>query len=65
MRHFLPDLPEEDENAIWKAAGTEGTPMGRVGQPAEVAAVLAFLASDESPLRHRAAYSVDGGYLAR
>lgn len=23
--------------------------MGRVGQPAEVAAVLAFLASDESP----------------
>jgi 3alpha(or 20beta)-hydroxysteroid dehydrogenase len=40
------------------------TPMGRQGEPAEVAAVVAFLASDESSFVTGAEYSVDGGYLA-
>jgi meso-butanediol dehydrogenase / (S,S)-butanediol dehydrogenase / diacetyl reductase len=33
VRHFMPDLSQEDEDAIWENAGAQGTPMGRVGRP--------------------------------
>jgi NAD(P)-dependent dehydrogenase (short-subunit alcohol dehydrogenase family) len=39
-------------------------PQGRSGAPDEVAAVVAFLLSDESPYVNGAAYSVDGGETA-
>ncbi len=39
-----------------------GTPMGRMGQPAEVAAVILFLASDASSLMTGSIVAVDGGY---
>jgi len=39
-------------------------PQGRSGTPDEVAAVVAFLLSDESPYVNGAAYSVDGGETA-
>ena len=39
-------------------------PQGRRGTPDEVAAVVAFLLSDESPYVNGAAYSVDGGETA-
>ncbi len=40
----------------------DGTPMGRLGQPEEVAAVVAFLASDAASLMTGAIVVVDGGY---
>ena len=39
-------------------------PVGRFGQPAEVAKVVLFLASDESSFVTGAAWSVDGGLSA-
>jgi NAD(P)-dependent dehydrogenase (short-subunit alcohol dehydrogenase family) len=40
----------------------DGTPMGRLGEPEEVAAVVLFLASDAASLMTGAIVVVDGGY---
>ncbi len=40
----------------------DGTPMGRLGEPEEVAAVAAFLASDAASLMTGAIVLADGGY---
>jgi NAD(P)-dependent dehydrogenase (short-subunit alcohol dehydrogenase family) len=40
-------------------------PMGRLGEPEEVARAIAFLASDEASFITGAIVPVDGGYLAR
>ena len=39
-------------------------PLGRAGQPGEVAAAYAFLASDDASFIHGAALVIDGGQLA-
>ena len=45
-------------------AMAEAVPMGRLGQPHEVADVVAFLLSDESSYIHGAVISIDGGAAA-
>jgi NAD(P)-dependent dehydrogenase (short-subunit alcohol dehydrogenase family) len=40
-------------------------PMGRIGEPSEVAAAILFLASDEASFITGAVLPVDGGYLAQ
>jgi NAD(P)-dependent dehydrogenase (short-subunit alcohol dehydrogenase family) len=39
-------------------------PLGRMGQPEEVANVIAFLASDEASFVVASTWTVDGGYTA-
>jgi len=39
-------------------------PMGRLGQPVEVANAVLFLASDESSFITGSEITIDGGYLA-
>jgi NAD(P)-dependent dehydrogenase (short-subunit alcohol dehydrogenase family) len=43
----------------------DATPIGRLGDPSEVAAAIAFLASSEASFITGAELYVDGGYLAR
>jgi NAD(P)-dependent dehydrogenase (short-subunit alcohol dehydrogenase family) len=43
----------------------ERHPIGRMGTPDEVAAVIAFLASDDASFVTGSLYSVDGGYIAQ
>jgi meso-butanediol dehydrogenase/(S,S)-butanediol dehydrogenase/diacetyl reductase len=40
-------------------------PIGRMGRPEEVAAMIAFLASDDASFLTGAIYPVDGGYTAQ
>ena len=51
-------------NAEWNACWLEMTPMGRCGEPCEVASVVLFLASDAASYITGTVLSVDGGYTA-
>lgn len=55
--------PAEIER-LWAEDAT-ATPMKRVADPAEIAAVIAFLASDEASFMTGSAVVCDGGYLLR
>jgi NAD(P)-dependent dehydrogenase (short-subunit alcohol dehydrogenase family) len=51
-----------NENPEMYKAWREMTPMGRVGQPDEIASVVHFLASDAASLMTGAIVAADGGY---
>ncbi|MGA2119426.1 MAG: glucose 1-dehydrogenase [Bryobacteraceae bacterium] len=51
-------------NAEWNACWLEMTPMGRCGEPSEVASAVLFLASDAASYITGAVVGVDGGYTA-
>ena len=52
------------ENPEWHDTWLSMTPMGRVGQPHEVASVVLFLASDASSLMTGSIVLADGGYTS-
>jgi NAD(P)-dependent dehydrogenase (short-subunit alcohol dehydrogenase family) len=58
-------LPEQPGGAEYIEAIRKNHPMGRLGEPEEVAKAIAFLASDDASFITGAILAVDGGYLAR
>ena len=58
-------LPEEPGGSEYLADIERMHPMGRLGEPAEVANAIAFLASDEASFVTGAVLPVDGGFLAQ
>jgi len=58
-------LPEQPGGAEYVEEIRKVHPMGRLGEPVEVARAIAFLASDEASFITGAILPVDGGYLAR
>jgi NAD(P)-dependent dehydrogenase (short-subunit alcohol dehydrogenase family) len=58
-------LPEQPGGAAYIDAIRKLHPMGRLGEPAEVARAIAFLASDDASFITGAILPVDGGYLAQ
>jgi NAD(P)-dependent dehydrogenase (short-subunit alcohol dehydrogenase family) len=58
-------LPNEPGGPEYLAAIEKLHPMGRIGEPAEVAQAILFLASDDASFITGAILPVDGGYLAQ
>jgi NAD(P)-dependent dehydrogenase (short-subunit alcohol dehydrogenase family) len=58
-------LPEEPGGPEYLEAIKKLHPMGRIGDPAEVANAILFLASDEASFITGVVLPVDGGYLAQ
>jgi NAD(P)-dependent dehydrogenase (short-subunit alcohol dehydrogenase family) len=58
-------IPEAPGGAEYLADIERMHPMGRLGEPAEVASAIVFLASDDASFITGAVLPVDGGYLAQ
>ena len=58
-------FPEEPGGPEYLEAIKAGHPMGRLGEPSEVAEAILFLASDKASFITGAILPVDGGFLAQ
>ena len=63
MLALLADLPAAEAEARLAALGS-AVPVGRLGEPAELGSLVAFLASEHAAYITGAVYQVDGGAIA-
>lgn len=64
MMFNLERTQSPDDPEVVRRRFAESIPLGRYGEPAEIAAVVAFLVGPESSFMTGAAVTVDGGMLA-
>jgi len=60
---FVPTALSDGLSDKWKQQITEATPLGRMGQPEEIAYAVAFLASDLASFITGEVLTVDGGLV--
>jgi NAD(P)-dependent dehydrogenase (short-subunit alcohol dehydrogenase family) len=63
--YFDKMLTQVPDPEAFKKGLRDRAPMGRVGQPGEIAAAMLYLASDEAAFATGTMLTVDGGYTAR
>ncbi len=63
LRPRIADSPEEGNDML--RVILDSTPMGRLGLPEEIAAGVAYLASDDASFVTGSELYIDGGYMAR
>jgi NAD(P)-dependent dehydrogenase (short-subunit alcohol dehydrogenase family) len=63
--YFDKMLTQVPDPEAFKQALRDRAPMGRVGQPEEIALAILYLASDESAFATGTMLTIDGGYTAR
>ena len=61
----VPGATPKEHELMWRNSAAVTVPMGRPQQPEEIAAVIAFLASDDASIVTAAPLVADGGFLAR
>lgn len=64
MIHSLEKMINPDDPASVAKFNTSRNPMGRYGEPEEIARIVVFLASDESEYVNGVAWLIDGGRTA-
>jgi NAD(P)-dependent dehydrogenase (short-subunit alcohol dehydrogenase family) len=57
-------IADSGDPEVYAAVQADGYPLGRIGRPEEVAAAVAFMASDEASFVDGVSLLVDGGYCA-
>jgi NAD(P)-dependent dehydrogenase (short-subunit alcohol dehydrogenase family) len=57
-------IADSDDPEAYAAVQADGYPLGRIGRPTEVAAAVAFVASDEASFVSGVSLLVDGGFCA-
>jgi meso-butanediol dehydrogenase/(S,S)-butanediol dehydrogenase/diacetyl reductase len=65
VRASNPEMAGDADEALLDAVAGVTVPLGRASNPEEIAAAIAFLASDDASVVTASSLIADGGYLAR